>query len=55
MDNKMNFNNNPVQGSIDIKSYVYKVLAYWKLFSVTLFIAFIVAYFLNNTTKKFIV
>ena len=52
MDNKMNFNNNPVKDSIDIKSYTYKILAYWKLFSVTLFIAFIVAYFLNEYTQK---
>jgi hypothetical protein len=52
MDNKMNFNNNSVKDSIDIKSYTYKILAYWKLFSVTLFIAFIVAYFLNEYNQK---
>jgi hypothetical protein len=52
MNNKMNFNNNPVQGTIDVKTYLYKVLAYWKLFLVTLFIAFIVAKFLNGYKQK---
>jgi uncharacterized protein involved in exopolysaccharide biosynthesis len=39
-------------GNIDIKSYIFKVLAYWQLFVITLVIAFIIAKFMNGYKEK---
>uniref|UniRef100_UPI0040481646 hypothetical protein n=1 Tax=Polaribacter sp. TaxID=1920175 RepID=UPI0040481646 len=40
------------QHTIDFKSYLYKILAYWKLFTVTIIIGFIIANFLNGFKAK---
>lgn len=46
------FDNKPQQSSIDIKSYIFKVLSYWKLFVVTITIGFIIAKFMNGYKPK---
>ena len=38
--------------SFDIKEYVYKIISYWKLFLVTIFIALIIAKVANIISKK---
>jgi capsular exopolysaccharide synthesis family protein len=38
--------------NIDIKSYIYKIIAYWKLFIITIIISFIVARFVNGYQQE---
>ncbi|MFK8059436.1 MAG: sugar transporter, partial [Polaribacter sp.] len=55
MDNKTKFTTNAVSSSvpsIDFKGYLYKVLAYWKLFLVSFTIAFIIAKFMNGYKQR---
>ncbi|WKD86837.1 Tyrosine-protein kinase etk [Polaribacter huanghezhanensis] len=46
------YENNSQENSIDIKTYVFKIIGYWKLFIVTTIIALIVAKFLNGYKEK---
>ena len=51
MNNNTKLNNSsPI--NIDVKGYVFKVLAYWQLFLATILIAFIVARFMNGYKQK---
>ena len=55
MDEKNKFSPSSISSSapnIDIKGYFFKVLAYWKLFLVTITIALIVAKFMNGYKAK---
>ena len=38
--------------SFDIKEYVYKIISYWKLFLLTIFMALIIAKVVNTVSKK---
>ncbi|QOD61080.1 hypothetical protein H9I45_01165 [Polaribacter haliotis] len=50
MSNQLKETNN--QSNIDVKDYLYKVLAYWKLFLVTIVIGLIIAKFMNGYMQK---
>ena len=52
MDNKSKLNSASTQNNLDIKLYIFKVIAYWKLFLVTIIISLIVAKFLNGYKQK---
>ena len=52
MSKKGLYESNSHQNSIDIKSYAFKLLAYWKLFIITVIIGLIVAKFLNGYKEK---
>ncbi|WP_299064777.1 polysaccharide biosynthesis tyrosine autokinase [uncultured Polaribacter sp.] len=52
MDNKINFKAPTIQNSIDIKSYIYKIISYWKLFLVTIITALIIANFMSGYVEK---
>ena len=52
MDKKTNFKPTAIQNNIDIKSYIFKVISYWKLFLVTIVIALIIAKFMNGYKQK---
>ena len=52
MDNKLKLNTTSNQNNLDVKLYLFKVLAYWKLFLVTIVISLIVAKFTNDYKPK---
>ena len=52
MENKINFTTPTIQNNIDIKSYFFKIISYWKLFLVTIIISCAVANFMNDYQQK---
>ena len=52
MNKKTSYDTNSTQNSIDVKLYFFKVLAYWKLFIVTVIIGLIIAKFMNGYKEK---
>ena len=52
MENKINFTTPTIQNNLDIKSYFFKIISYWKLFLVTIIISLVVANFMNDYQQK---
>jgi len=52
MDNKTKFTTPTIPNNIDLKSYVYKVISYWKLFFVAIVISLVIANFMNGYKPK---
>lgn len=52
MDNKFKFIDNPSEQISNIKDYLFRILANWKWFVLTIAIAFAIAYYVNISTQK---
>ncbi|MDD3723013.1 MAG: polysaccharide biosynthesis tyrosine autokinase [Lutibacter sp.] len=52
MDNKFKFIENPSEQISNIKDYLFRILANWKWFAVTIAIALAIAYYINISSQK---